>query len=112
MNYKRNEPIYFQKEEKDFHSTPNATFVRDLGLVNLDPVCEIEREGTLWIVRYSEIKSQKEWLKHLKFEWTAKINRAVDSIPGDKKTKAAIAAKLRISTATLRKRMKFLEEGK
>lgn len=82
-------------------------------MVNFEPVCEIERENALWIVRYSEIKSQKEFLNELKLTWIEKIEQAKKSLPlGIKITKTAISAKLGISTSTLRKRMKFLEEVK
>lgn len=110
MNYKRNQPIYFQKEPASFHSAPNATFVRDMGEVNGEPVCEIERDGALWIVRYSEIRSEQEYLDELREEWTQAIEAAKKAIL-PKTTKVAIAAKLGISTATLRKRMRFVEES-
>lgn len=108
MNYKRNQPIYFQKEPTSFHSAPNATFVRDMGAVHGEPVCEIERDGALWIVRYSEIKSQEEFLAALKEEWIEKIETAKKAVL-PKTTKVAIANKLGICTATLRKRMRFVE---
>jgi len=107
---KRNQPIFFKKKlSADFYNgAPNATFVRDLGVVDFDPVCEIDVEGHKWIVRYSEIETQEEAVVRMKDEWMQKIGIAKMGIKSEKKTKTAIAAVLDISTQTLRKRMKWL----
>ncbi len=111
MNYARNQPLFFQKEPTEYHSAPNATFLRDLGVVDFEPVCEIERDGQPWIVRYAEIKSQEEYQKATREKWVEQIEAAkTAALP--KTTKIAIAAKLGISPSTLRKRLKFIEEGK
>jgi len=114
MNYTRNQPIFFQKEPTEYHSAPNAVFVRDLGMLNFEQVCEIERDGTLWIVRQSEIMSQEEYQKATRERWSEEVQAARDFLDKTKTktTKVAIAAKLGISTSTLRKRLKFIEEGK
>lgn len=108
----KNQPLFFKKRlsADQYNGTPNATFLRDMGMINSEPVCEIEIEGAPWIVRYSEIETQEEAAARMKLDWTAKIEAAKKEISGDKKTKAAIAAALGISTTTLRKRMKWLEE--
>ncbi len=111
MNYTKNQPLFFQKKPTEYHSAPNATFLRDMGLLNFEPVCEIERDGQPWIVRYSEIKSQEEYQKATREKWVEQIEAAKTAVL-PKTTKTAIADKLGISTSTLRKRMKFIEEGK
>jgi len=109
---KKNQPLFFKKKPNadQYNGQPNATFLRDLGMINFEPVCEIEIEGAPWIVRYSEIESQEEAAGRMRLDWTAKIEAAKKEISGDKKPKWKIAAVLGISTATLRKRMKWLEE--
>jgi len=109
---KKNQPLFFKKKPNadQYNGQPNATFLRDLGMINFEPVCEIEIEGAPWIVRYSEIESQEEAAARMKAEWADKIKAASLQVSGDKKTKVAIASALGISTATLRKRMKWLEE--
>ena len=109
---KKNQPLFFKKKPNadQYNGQPNATFLRDLGMINFEPVCEIEIEGAPWIVRYSEIESQESAAERMRLEWSQKISMAKTQISGDKKTKVAIAAVLGISTATLRKRMKWLEE--
>jgi len=109
---KKNQPLFFKKKPNadQYNGQPNAIFLRDLGTVNFEPVCMIEVEGAPWIVRYSEIESQESAAERMRLEWSQKISMAKEQISGDKKTKVAIAAVLGISTATLRKRMKWLEE--
>jgi len=112
MNYTRNQPIFFQKEPTQYRSAPNAVFVRDLGMLNFEEVCEIEltKENTLWIVRYSEIMSQEEYQKVTRMRWHQEIQMATEASK-PKPTKKAIAEKLGISVSTLRKREQFIAEG-
>ena len=44
---KKNQPLFFKKKPNadQYNGQPNATFLRDLGMINFEPVCEIEIEG-------------------------------------------------------------------
>lgn len=106
--YKRNEPLFFKEKPSCDHPIADAEFIRDMGICQGEPVCEIRWKGSLWIVRYSEVKTKEVAIAELREKWTGEIETAKKSVL-PKTTKVAIAAALGISTATLRKRMKFLE---
>jgi len=105
---KRNDPVFFKKQITTLNSQPNATFLRDLGEVKGEAVCEIYYMGAPWIVRVSEIRTKDEAMTEARYELNEKIQAAREAVL-PKKTKTAIAGKLGICVRTLNKWVEFVE---
>lgn len=110
MKYQRNTPLFFKKQPSSPNAPSNATFLSDKGEVHGERVCEIQYLDYPWIVRYSEVMTRTECHDFLREKWTKEIEDAKKAIL-PKTTKVALAEVMKISPATLRKRMKFLDEA-
>jgi hypothetical protein len=101
--YKKGQPVWFKRKPRGAGVFPDSEFVRDMGMVQEEPVCEIIYRRNTWIVRYSEIKAGlSDYAKQLKEE--------IDSKTLLGQFKKDLAAALGISPATLNKRLKFIAE--
>ena len=97
--------IWFKKLPQTEDSKTNAYFLRDLGVLNGEPVCEILYCGEKWIVRVSETLTQEQGLA----EAARRIKATIDKHREPVQTKEALSRKCGISTGTLRKRLLFIQ---
>lgn len=105
---KKNTPVFFKKVPKRLDCEANAEYLRDLGTVGGEEVCEIARWPDMerWIVKRSEIKDERAALDEIVQNWEDEIVAAKER----NQTKAAWAAKIGISPGTLRRRLRLIKE--
>lgn len=110
----RCDPIFFKKKPTFSTLTGDGKFLRDVGVVQGQDVCEIEYHDQKWLVRRSEIKDEKTAHEELANEIHAAIEvataLAIEKHGKPFKVRIAALMQPRISPKTLNKRMEFVKE--
>src|SRR5690348_3312622 len=96
-HYNRGQSVWLKRRPLNEAAMPDAEFVRPMGVLNGQPVCEITYRGKPWTVRYSEISGDSE-------EFARKLKEQIDSKTLLGQYKKDLALALGISTSTLNRR--------
>lgn len=105
MNLIKNTPLFFKKLPITEDTKPNATFVRDMGVVAGAAVCEIEWHSERWIVKCSEVLPVHLALR----EAANKYRDQIEAARVGKITRQEIAKAMGVSESTPAKRMTFVK---
>lgn len=96
-------PVFFRKEAVTEETKPNALYCRPMGIVAGEECCEIEYHQEKWIVRQSEALTVHQALQKQAEKYRAEIGQR------NGESKLETAKRLGISTSTLSKRLKLIQ---
>lgn len=106
MSFEKNQPLFYRKLPKTERSSPNACFLRGAGDIPGKKVAVIQWKGEPWIVDAAEI-----WSVPMAMSLSArKYHDQIESVRESCKNNIVkMAAALKMSKETLRKRMAFVK---
>ena len=101
----RNTPIFFKKLPQTEETKTNAVYIRSLGQLNGEEICEIKYLQELWKVAESEVLTERMG----RLRRAQQIDGEISAVRTDGMKNKQLADALKISTSTLKKRLEFCQ---